>query len=241
MTEINYYHEMYSRLVDEFKALYKSNLKRIHKGLWAMIIVVILYMVLLFVTQGEKTLILLLWIVTMFALAAYLITIEYLNEELKKKLELITQQEHDFGPEAADVIAEEELLKLREILASPPPIPSISEAIAARRGAAAEKAKAESADAEIEKPAPAETAKAGTADEENGADRAAAEEEKAPEKAAEASPAPVVSEEQTETVTEAPEKVEESVKAEAEAAPDTAPEHDAAAGAASESGEEVCV
>lgn len=136
MENINY-QEMYSRLVDAVQSIYKSNLKRIHKGLWTMITVLVLYLVLLFVTQGEKTIILLLWIVTMFAIAAYLITLEYLNEELKKMLEHITQQEHDFGPAVADVIAEEELAALRGLIAAPKPI---SDAIAARLNRDAKKA-----------------------------------------------------------------------------------------------------
>lgn len=114
------YHQMYSRLVDEVTSIYQANQKRIHKGLWGMIIVLVLYLTLLFVTQGSKVIILLLWIMTMFALAAYLITIEYLNDELKKKLEHITQIEQDFGPEEADVLAVENLAKLRSFIESPP-------------------------------------------------------------------------------------------------------------------------
>lgn len=114
------YHQMYSRLVDEVTSIYQANQKRIHKGLWGMIIVLVLYLTLLFVTQGSKVIILLLWIMTMFALAAYLITIEYLNDELKKKLEHITQIEQNFGPEEADVLAVENLAKLRSFIESPP-------------------------------------------------------------------------------------------------------------------------
>ena len=110
------YHQMYSRLVDEVTSIYQANQKRIHKGLWGMIIVLVLYLTLLFVTQGSKVIILLLWIMTMFALAAYLITIEYLNDELKKKLEHITQIEQNFGPEEADVLAVENLAKLRSFI-----------------------------------------------------------------------------------------------------------------------------
>ena len=114
------YHQMYSRLVDEVTSIYQANQKRIHKGLWGMIIVLVLYLTLLFVTQGSKVIILLLWIMTMFALAANLITREYLNDELKKKLEHITQIEQDFGPEEADVLAAENLAKLRSFIESPP-------------------------------------------------------------------------------------------------------------------------
>ena len=114
------YHQMYSRLVDEVTSIYQANQKRIHKGLWGMIIVLVLYLTLLFVTQGSKVIILLLWIMTMFALAAYLIAVEYLNHELKKKLEHITQMELDLGPTAADPVAEANLAKLRGMIAATP-------------------------------------------------------------------------------------------------------------------------
>lgn len=98
------YHELYDRLVSEVTALHRANRRRISKGLLGMIIVLFLYLILLFVTQGEKVIILLLWIITMFALAAYLITVEYLNYELKKKLQSITQTEHDFFPDSLEIV-----------------------------------------------------------------------------------------------------------------------------------------
>lgn len=98
------YHELYDRLVSEVTALHQANRRRISKGLMGMIIVLFLYLVLLFVTQGEKVIILLLWIITMFALAAYLIAVEYLNHELKKKLQSITQTEHDFFPDSLEIV-----------------------------------------------------------------------------------------------------------------------------------------
>lgn len=124
MQESNY-HEMYDRLVEEVTALHQANQRRIHKGLWGMIIVLVLYLVLLFVTNGSKVIILLLWIMTMFALAAYLISLEYLNFELEKKLRHITQMEHDFGRNAADVVAEENLEKLRGFIAASPSLAGI--------------------------------------------------------------------------------------------------------------------
>ena len=114
------YHQMFDRLVSEVTAIHQANQQRIHKGLWGMVIVLVLYLTLLFVTQGSKVIILLLWIMTMFALAAYLIAVEYLNHELKKKLEHITQMELDLGPTAADPVAESNLAKLRGMIAATP-------------------------------------------------------------------------------------------------------------------------
>ena len=114
------YHQMFDRLVSEVTAIHQANQQRIHKGLWGMVVVLVLYLTLLFVTQGSKVIILLLWIMTMFALAAYLIAVEYLNHELKKKLEHITQMELDLGPTAADVVAETNLAKLRAMITATP-------------------------------------------------------------------------------------------------------------------------
>ena len=114
------YHQMFDRLVSEVTAIHQANQQRIHNGLWGMVIVLVLYLTLLFVTQGSKVIILLLWIMTMFALAAYLIAVEYLNHELKKKLEHITQMELDLGPTAADPVAEANLAKLRGMIAATP-------------------------------------------------------------------------------------------------------------------------
>ena len=114
------YHQMFDRLVSEVTAIHQANQQRIHKGLWGMVVVLVLYLTLLFVTQGSKVIILLLWIMTMFALAAYLIAVEYLNHELKKKLEHITQMELDLGPTAADPVAEANLAKLRGMIAATP-------------------------------------------------------------------------------------------------------------------------
>ena len=126
----------------------ESNYHEMYDRLWGMIIVLVLYLVLLFVTNGSKVIILLLWIMTMFALAAYLISLEYLNFELEKKLRHITQMEHDFGRNAADVVAEENLEKLRGFIAASPSLAGIIvDRIEAAQAKAAENA-AHAAEAE---------------------------------------------------------------------------------------------
>ena len=87
------YHKLYDRLVDEVKTLYYANQVRIHKGLWALIISTVLFLTIMFITNGSKVIFLLMWIATMFAVAAYLIAVEYLNFELKRKVEEITRRE----------------------------------------------------------------------------------------------------------------------------------------------------
>ena len=50
-------------------------------------------MLLMFLAEGNKVFTLILWILSMFALAAYLIGVEYMDYELQKKLRDITQEE----------------------------------------------------------------------------------------------------------------------------------------------------
>ena len=47
----------------------------------------------MFLAQGNKVFTLMLWIFSMFAVAAYLIAVEYADYELQKKLEQVTQME----------------------------------------------------------------------------------------------------------------------------------------------------
>ena len=96
------YHKLYDRLVDEVKTLYYANQVRIHKGLWALIISTVLF--------------LMMWIATMFAVAAYLIAVEYLNFELKRKVEEITRREQDFGEETADIVVRQRRQRLAETI-----------------------------------------------------------------------------------------------------------------------------
>ena len=48
------YHKLYDRLVDEVKTLYYANQVRIHKGLWALIISTVLFLTIMFITNGSK-------------------------------------------------------------------------------------------------------------------------------------------------------------------------------------------
>ncbi len=176
------YHQMFDRLVSEVTAIHQANQQRIHKGLWGMVVVLVLYLTLLFVTQGSKVIILLLWIMTMFALAAYLIAVEYLNHELKKKLEHITQMELDLGPTAADVVAETNLAKLRAMITA---TPSLVDVILRRLESDAENARVDGETA-VEEAAEivadtieAEAAEAAQPKAENAAPSGAADEERA--------------------------------------------------------------
>ena len=93
MTLEEKYHQLYDRLLEEVAALHKSNQHRIRVGMRALVIVTVGLLLLMFLAEGNKVFTLILWIVSMFVLSAYLIGVEYMDYELQKKLQDITQEE----------------------------------------------------------------------------------------------------------------------------------------------------
>ena len=63
---------MYQRLLGEVSDLRQGNRRRIRKGLWALVGVTVGLLALVFISQSSKVIFLLLWIVSMFGVAAYL-------------------------------------------------------------------------------------------------------------------------------------------------------------------------
>ena len=95
MTTEREYQELYDRLMDEVRTLHKNNRRRIRNGMRMLLVVTVGLMLLMFLAQGNKVFTLMLWIFSMFAVAAYLIAVEYADYELQKKLEQITQMEQE--------------------------------------------------------------------------------------------------------------------------------------------------
>ncbi len=93
MTTEEKYHQLYDRLLEEVTTLHQSNQRRIRTGMRALLIVTLGLMLLMFLAEGNKVFTLILWIVSMFALVAYLISVEYMDYELQKKLQDITHEE----------------------------------------------------------------------------------------------------------------------------------------------------
>ena len=85
------YQKLYDRLLEEVGALHRANQHRIRSGLRALLAVTVGLMPLMFLADGNKVFTLVLWILSMFAVAAYLIAVEYMDYELQKKLRDIAQ------------------------------------------------------------------------------------------------------------------------------------------------------
>lgn len=91
------YSQLYERLMEQVKQQHTANQQRIRKGLWSLPCVTVLFLLLVMLTDGSRTIILLLWIAAVFALAAYLISVEYADYEMQKKLAEVTQLEQELG------------------------------------------------------------------------------------------------------------------------------------------------
>lgn len=89
------YQKLYDRLLEEVGALHRANQHRICSGLRALLAVTVGLMLLMFLADGNKVFTLMLWILSMFAVAAYLIAVEYMDYELQKKLRDIAQLQED--------------------------------------------------------------------------------------------------------------------------------------------------
>ncbi len=95
MSKEREYQELYDRLLREVSTLQQNNRRRIRNGMRMLLAVTLGLMLLMFLAEGNKVFTLMLWILSMFAVAAYLIAVEYADYELQKKLEQVTQMEQE--------------------------------------------------------------------------------------------------------------------------------------------------
>lgn len=80
------YERMYDILLDYEQKIHLKNQKRIRIGLKCLIIIPLIFLAMLFWTGSSKTIFLVLWIVSLFILAAYLVFVEYSDYKLQEKL-----------------------------------------------------------------------------------------------------------------------------------------------------------
>ena len=73
---------------------HEKNQKRIRIGLRCIYIIPAVFLFLLFVTDSSKIIFLVLWIVSLFALAIYLITVEYMDYNLQKQMNKLEGRKH---------------------------------------------------------------------------------------------------------------------------------------------------
>lgn len=87
------YSQLYQALLQEVLQFHNGNQRRIRKGMLSLLLVPLVFLVLLFLSEGSRVIFLLLWIVSMFGIAAYLIAVEYIDYEMQNKVKRITKKE----------------------------------------------------------------------------------------------------------------------------------------------------
>lgn len=87
------YSQLYQALLQEVLQFHNGNQRRIRKGMLSLLLVPLAFLVLLFLSEGSRVIFLLLWIVSMFGIAAYLIAVEYIDYEMQNKVKKITKKE----------------------------------------------------------------------------------------------------------------------------------------------------
>ena len=82
---------MYDKLVGYEKTIHEQNQKRIKIGLRCIYIIPLFFLVLLMIVpDSSKIIFLVLWIVSLFAIAVYLIGVEYVDYKLQEKMNEIS-------------------------------------------------------------------------------------------------------------------------------------------------------
>ena len=83
--------EMYDKLVGYEKTIHEQNQTRIKIGLRCIYIIPLFFLVLLMIVpDSSKIIFLVLWIVSLFAIAVYLIGVEYVDYKLQEKMNEIS-------------------------------------------------------------------------------------------------------------------------------------------------------
>lgn len=87
------YKKAYDMVMDYEEQVHQKNQKRISVGLKCLLIIPLIFLALLFWTNSSKIIFLILWIVSLFVLAAYLITVEYMDYNLMERMAKLNGEE----------------------------------------------------------------------------------------------------------------------------------------------------
>lgn len=103
------YEELYTQLLERGMDLHANNKKRIRTGLILLLLLPVILGIILKVTESDKIVFLLIWVFCMFVICIYLISIEYIDDSVRKTLEEVTEREADFD----ELIVDSEKLEER--------------------------------------------------------------------------------------------------------------------------------
>lgn len=90
------YEELYQQLLERGLDMHMHNKRRTRNGMILLLLLPVILGVMLWVTGSDKIVFLIIWVLCMFALSIYLITIEYIDDAVEKTLEEVSEREADF-------------------------------------------------------------------------------------------------------------------------------------------------
>ncbi len=90
------YEELYNRLLERGMAMHTNNKRRIRIGLGFLGLFTVLMILIRWITDSDRVIFMLFWILGMFATAIYLVSVEYIDDRLQRTLEEVSDRESDF-------------------------------------------------------------------------------------------------------------------------------------------------
>ena len=90
------YEQLYEELRSHAVSMHERNKAMIKWGSIGLIVIPIVLLIVRWLTDSDKMVFLLLWIFCLFALAAFLIGVEYLDHTIQKTLNEMTDREEEF-------------------------------------------------------------------------------------------------------------------------------------------------
>ncbi len=80
------YEKMYRAMLEYEDKAHLRNMHRIRVGIGCLVFVPIAFLLLMFLTDSSKPLFLMLWIISLYGIAGYLIAVEYADHKLQQRL-----------------------------------------------------------------------------------------------------------------------------------------------------------
>ena len=94
--QVDRYEQLYTQLLTQAELLHQSNKRRIRRGLWGLLVLPAVLAVMLWLTDSSRIVFLIIWVVSMFALCAWLITVEYIDCKVLRALNDVSETELEF-------------------------------------------------------------------------------------------------------------------------------------------------
>ena len=98
------YKDIYEKYIAYEEKSHEKNQKKIRVGLRVNILLPLVFLTISFMTNGSKLIFLILWIVSLFGIAAYLINVEYRDYRMQERLKLFAGEENAEELEVGELI-----------------------------------------------------------------------------------------------------------------------------------------